>query len=415
MSVNVNSEIGKLKSVILHEPGNEIENMTPENAERALYSDILNLSIALKEHKQFSELLKKITEVHFIKDLLIDTLQSKRARVNLINSVLNIEKTDFLGDLLYSMTNEELTSKLIEGIPLEKDTLTRFIDNERFAIKPLHNFFFTRDGATVLNDKVLISQMANKIRERESIIYSTIFRNHPDFDIPEFSYRDKGTNKIEGGDIIVVSNNLFIIGMGSRTNSKGIDELIEAFWSQEDENNTEINILVQELPNSPESFIHLDMIFTIIDYNTCIYYEPIFLNSEKFHTFHIKADKNKTEICKIENLFSGLQNLGIDLKKIKVGGSKDLWIQEREQWHSGANFLAVEPGKIIGYERNTYTIEELNKNGYYVIKASEIINDKKDISNYQKAVITLEGSELPRGGGGPRCMSMPVKREMIIY
>lgn len=145
-------------------------------------------------------------------------------------------------------------------------------------------------------------------------------------------------------------------------------------------------------------------------------YEPLIMQTNRFETIHITIENGKvTSIQEEDNLLSSLKNLGMDLKPVLCGGSKDPWVQEREQWHSGANFFAVGPGKVIGYGRNVYTIDEMNKNGFEVLKANDVISGKVDPKTYKKYVITLEGSELPRGGGGARCMTMPIKRKPVKW
>jgi arginine deiminase len=170
-------------------------------------------------------------------------------------------------------------------------------------------------------------------------------------------------------------------------------------------------VLVQELPEEPESFIHLDMVFTLLNSDECMIYEPLILGESKYHTVLMEIDgKNISKIEYVDNILHGLKLTGHGLKPISCGGNK-LILQEREQWHSGANFLAFEPGKLIGYDRNVHTAAELNKNGYEIITALDILNNKISVENYNKALITIEGAELSRGGGGARCMTMPIKRK----
>jgi arginine deiminase len=168
---------------------------------------------------------------------------------------------------------------------------------------------------------------------------------------------------------------------------------------------------VQELPQKPESFIHLDMVFTLLDYDKCMVYEPVILKTNKLQTVHIIVEHGKVvSIFNEENLLVALNKLGFGLEPVICGGTGDPWTQQREQWHSGANFFVIAPGKVIGYARNTYTLDELSKHGFEIIKAKSITKCKTEIENYQKCVIAIEGSELARGGGGARCMTMPVRR-----
>jgi arginine deiminase len=415
LKINLNSEIGKLKGVILHTPGAEVQNMTPENAERALYSDILNLGVAQQEYKQLSDVLGKLTTTFQLKDLLEDVLENSRVRDNFIEKVCKNEGVVAHREILDNLGNSELARQLIEGVVLKKENLTNFLSKKRYALKPLHNFFFTRDAAIAINDKVLIASMANKVRERESIILQSIFDFHPAFSATTVNSTDDKfydpAITIEGGDVLVAREDVLLIGIGSRTTSQGVDFILHRLR----ERNENMHIIVQELPYTPESFIHLDMVFTFLDKDKCMIYEPVITTPNRFQTVHISVENGKVKIEEQENMLVALNNLGFNLDPIVCGGTLDLWNQQREQWHSGANFFAVAPGKVIGYERNVHTVEELNKNGFEVLKAKDVINDKVNVDDYQRCVITIEGSELSRGGGGARCMTMPVHRENVEW
>ena len=154
------------------------------------------------------------------------------------------------------------------------------------------------------------------------------------------------------------------------------------------------------------------MIFSFLDENTCIIYEPVILNRITYKTVLISLDNQKVKkIETVDNIIKSLKQLGVNIKTIPCGRKNEKLIQEREQWHSGTNFFALAPGKVIGYERNIHTNEELNKYGYEIIKATDVINGNKDLTGYKKFVVTIEGGELARGGGGPRCMTLPIKRK----
>jgi arginine deiminase len=415
LTVNVSSEIGELEAVIIHTPGSEIENMTPENAERALYSDILNLAVAKEEYTQFHEVLKKVANVFEVEDLLASILQNDKVKNDLINKICTSCIDPHLTEFLFQLDNKLAARHLIQGVSLTKDSLSRFLSPQRFALKPLHNFFFTRDASISMYDKVLISKMASKVRERESQIMEAIFDYYPAFNTSTFNAGNSDDNcekiSIEGGDVLIARNDIILIGIGARTSPEGVDVVIEKLKGRKETQ----HIIVQELPVDRESFIHLDMVFTFLDKNECMVFEPVIMQPNRYKTIHITINNKKVTINEEKNILESLSKLGMELKPIYCGGTFDPWIQEREQWHSGANFFAMGPGKIIGYGRNVYTMEELNKNGYEIVSAKNVIKGKVNLAELDKYVVTIEGSELSRGGGGARCMTMPVVRKEVNW
>ncbi|MFW6268283.1 MAG: arginine deiminase family protein [Marinilabiliaceae bacterium] len=410
---HVNSEIGELEAVILHTPGPEVENMTPANAERALYSDILNLPVAHEEYLQFSKVLSILTQTFQVKDLLAEILKDPSVKTDMVEKVCNHEQVWSIKEDLLTLPPEELSAQFIEGVALKRDTLTSFLSDERYALRPLHNFFFTRDASTTIYNEVMISKMANKVRERESLIMEAIFHHSPHFKTHTcnpLTNKNTGTETfIEGGDILLAREDILIVGNGARSSTQGIDFLVEQMKKKDGKK----HIVVQQLPSSPESFIHLDMVFTLLDHNTCMVYDPMVRQETNYATILLTIENSTvTEISRQPGLLQCLKQLGMELEPVSCGG-KDLWQQEREQWHSGANFFALGPGQLIGYARNVHTLKELNKADYHIIKASDVINGTRSLADYEKYVVTIEGSELPRGGGGARCMTMPVRRKDI--
>jgi arginine deiminase len=244
----------------------------------------------------------------------------------------------------------------------------------------------------------------------------TIFKYHPAFETktiePVTRFDKSGKGSIEGGDVLVARDDILLIGTGVRTTTQGIDALIEYLNTSEGLK----HIIIQEIPYKPESFIHLDMTFTFLDVDKCMIFEPLIIHSTRLLTIHITLQDGKvTSIKEEKNMLSALKSLGMDLESVLCGGNNDVTIMEREQWQSGANFFALEPGKVIGYERNRNTIEALNQKGFEVIPAQDIVNGIISLDDYKKAVVTIKGNELSRGGGGARCMTMPINRQSISW
>lgn len=415
LKIDIRSEIGVLDAVLLHTPGAEVENMTPQNVQRALYSDILNLSIARQEYEQLAGVLGRISKVYHVSDLLEKVLDDDKARMDLVRRICVNEDVSDCFDTLMEMTSKNLARVLIEGLPAKIDTLTSFLKNEYYALYPLYNFYFTRDAAVTVGDTALICSMANKVRVRESMIMEAIYRSSGAFvcdvvDSNDFKPRGEPV-KMEGGDILVVRDDILLVGNGVRTSTQGIDFMIERFRRKNDKG--KYNIIVQQLPSEPESFIHLDMVFTMLDRDKCMVFDPIVLQNSGYQTVQITIDNGHVAgIRSVPNILKALRRLGVDLEPLVCGGP-DEWDQEREQWHSGANTFAFAPGKVLTYARNVHTLDEFDKHGFEIIPASDFIAGKGLPGG--PCVITIEGSELPRGGGGARCMTMPLSRRPVDW
>lgn len=409
-TINVNSEIGRLQGVILHTPGREIEQMTPETIHHALYSDILNLKIAQKEYSFFEKVLSTWCKTYQVKDLLKQVLQKQEAKSELLKTILKRENKEFLFSELVEQEADSLANYLIEGYPYKEGQHPKEYKQKRFVLEPLYNLFFTRDASSSVYSKVLINAMRTEVRDRESFIMECIFKNIFNCEIinPKLSSNITST---EGGDVLIAKDDILFIGNGLRTNKEGIKFLVDYFAT----NKQRQKILVQELPQTLDSYIHLDMVFNFLSTNECIAFEPLICkNNTQFKTTIIEIDNGKVNYKEQNNFLEATKRLGFDLKPIICGGV-DEWMQSREQWHSGANFFCMGEGKIIGYARNTHTIEELNKNGFDVIKAEDVVSGKEKLDNHNKFVVTIEASELPRGCGGARCMTMPINRQEVVW
>ena len=417
LKIEVQSEIGKLNAVLLHKPGAEVENMTPLNVQRALYSDILNLSIAQNEYKQLHGVLSKVSEVYEVRNLLIKVLDQEKPRESLVRRICVTEDVMSYYDELMQMKSADLARVLIEGLPARIDTLTSYLKNEYYALYPLYNFYFTRDAAVTIGNQALICRMANKVRMRESFIMDSIYRSSGIFDCTVIDANllqpDDSRVIMEGGDIIVAREDILIIGNGVRTTPQGIDFMVNRLSRAIPTGR--YNVIVQQLPSEPESFIHLYMVFTLLDEDKCMVFKPLIMQANQYQTVHIVIEEGKVVSIKpVSGLLSILKKLGMDLKPVVCGGA-DEWDQEREQWHSGANFFAFAPGKVLSYARNIHTLEELSKSGFEIVKANDFISGEADSTVFGSApcVLTIDGCELPRGGGGARCMTMPLSRQKI--
>ena len=400
IKVNLNSEYGLLNAVLLHRPGVEIERMTPQNAGKALYSDILNKPIVDQEYSNFCGVLERWTKVYYVMDLVAELLANNTSKEFLVRESCRHDKCEYLIDELLGHDNTTLARELIEGVEHPKCA-------ERYALKPLYNLFFTRDASSSVYDRVLINSMSFEVRERETLLYKTIFEQYFGAQLLNAQSWNPEAHT-EGGDVQIARPDLLCIGQGIRTNKLGIEYLAQTFGKERER----FYIISQELPHEPESFIHLDMVFTFLSGNQCMAYEPMLKKTDNFAgkaTTLISIEGGKASYREYPNILKALSAVGMEMEPVLCGGS-DFWMQQREQWHSGANFFALGPGKVLGYHRNTHTIEALDKAGFSILNAEDICSGKVDMHQYEKFVAAFKASELPRGGGGARCMTMPINR-----
>lgn len=403
----VESEIGKLDYVILHAPGKEIEHMTPENAHKFLFSDILNYREASENYKNFEGSLRKVTNVLYFKDLLIDILKDIEVKESLVASICERENLPYLKELLCGFDVEHLATVLIEGY--DNESL-----KERYIFPPIPNLFFMRDASFTMYNNVMVSRMATDVRDRETMIWNAIFKHSKIINVeainPIDRYSMNGKGSVEGGDVEIARHDIILSGCGARTSKEGIQALLEHLRSLGGVR----HLITQELPLEPDSFIHLDMVFTFLDKDRCMAYKPVIMN-DNFKTVHYEVDGyNYTKVNEEKNLIEALGKLGMCLEPIFCGGG-DEYYGPREQWHSGANFFAFAPGKVLGYARNYNTIEALSQNGFEVLKAADVASGKVSPDDYKRCVVAFEGNELSRGGGGARCMTMPLVRQAVEW
>ncbi len=415
----VDSEVGRLEAVIVHRPGPEMANMTPASVERALYGDILNLTAALSEYDELLGVLRRRARVLEFADLLADILADAVVAEPLVRHLCSAEGVPGVTAELLGLAPADLVRLLIEGVPLRQDNLSRFLSRERYSLPPLHNLFFMRDTGMVIGRHALAGNMANPVRGREALLVEAVFRHHRGLATRPVNLRHLGSDArgggegavaIEGGDVLVAAPGVLLVGLGSRTTREAIDRLIEHFRRE----GASQHILVQELPSSPESFIHLDMVFTLLDRDRCLAYEPVVRQRHRFDTVHIHLEGGRVVTIEEEDdLVSALARLGLELEVVSCGGRADSWVQEREQWHSGANFFALGPGQVVGYGRNEATLEELARAGFAIVPARAVIDGTVDLDRAGRCVVTIASAELARGGGGCRCLTLPVRRAAL--
>ena len=414
IQVNIDSEIGTLNTVVVHRPGKEVENMTPASAAEVLYDDILNLELARREHDQLSGVLGRVAEVYEFEDLLRDTLADGRMKGLLVDELVALYGCEELAEELKATDDAVLASQFFQGTPMRKDSLEKFLSPLRHAIPPLPNAFFTRDAVMAVNDSVIIGSMAFKARFAEALLLKAIFKYHEHIQSNGFYFDGTESTSqkitIEGGDLLVLRDDLVMIGYSERTTARGIDTLMRDIARKGGAE----NFIVVEIPKS-RATIHLDMIFTMVDRDACVVFSPLVTGIHKCRAFHVHFEQGQVKrIIEYPGVLEALRTQGLDLKPIACGGEDELR-QEREQWSSGANFFALAPGHIVGFEHNQATADELSKNGFDIMTAEQVISEEASLAPGRPTLVTMHGSELSRGGGGCRCMTMPLNRNPVDW
>ena len=404
--INVNSEIGKLKTVLLHRPGAEVENITPDTMEDLLFDDIPYLKIAQEEHDFFADVLRnKGTEVLYIEKLFAEALDTSSAvKEDYVNRFLDEAgyrhgtTFDGLKSYLLGMSTEDMVAKVYAGIRKNELDLGRTdlpdlagsAAANPFFTNPLPNAYFTRDPQASMGVGMTINHMTYAARQPESLITEFVMANHPRFkDTPIWRDRNHDT-RIEGGDELILSKNVVAIGVSQRTSSRTIQQLAKELFNNP--LSTFDTVLAVEIPHN-HAMMHLDTVFTMINHDQFTVF-PGIMNDGKINTYIMTPGSDEHDV-KIEHL----TDLGEALKKVLhlseldliECGDGDPIVAPREQWNDGSNTLAIAPGEIVTYDRNYVTVELLKKHG---IKVNEI-----------------RSSELARGRGGARCMSQPLWRE----
>ena len=405
-AINVKSEIKPLKKVLLHRPGKELLNLTPDTLERLLFDDIPYLEVAQKEHDEFANILKDNgVEVVYLEDLMTDVLNiSSDIKDTFIRQfiyeagVRTPKYRSLVYEYLLGITDtKELVLKTMEGIKIddivrEEAVLgTSLVDmiepDSLFVCDPMPNLYFTRDPFASIGNGVCLNKMYSVTRNRETIYAEYIFNYHPDFKDKVDKYYDRYNEfHIEGGDVLNLNSHTLAVGISQRTSANAIEELSKNLFSDPD--CLIDTVLAFDIPNS-RAFMHLDTVFTQIDYDKFTYHPGIM---DTLSVYEITKNDDRINVVLKEGSLEEIleEYLGIDITLIPCAGGDPI-AAEREQWNDGSNTLCIAPGVVVVYDRNNITNQVLRDNGLKVLE--------------------MHGAELSRGRGGPRCMSMPLVRE----
>lgn len=399
--LNINSEIGKLKAVLLHRPGKELERLTPQYLQELLFDDIPWLKKMREEHNKFAKVMKdRGCNVYYYEELLEEILVDKDVKENFVKDLVkncNIDNGEFeeaLIQFLLAKNSKDLVEIAIVGLHKKDfpdiDRELHLVDYIRvdypFYINPLPNLYFTRDIGATIGQGLSINKMKTPARDRETMFLKYIYRYNPLFkgESTPLWYDYKETHSIEGGDILVLSDKVVAIGCSERTSAAAIETISQRLFR---EGNIE-KVIAVEIPFT-RAYMHLDTVFTMIDYDKFTIYPGV---EDMVRAYELTIGKTTPRVKPKENLKDALKTaLGLPSVAFIQSGGGDEITAAREQWNDSTNTLAIAPGVVITYDRNEASNATLRKNGIEVIE--------------------IEGSELVRGRGGPRCMSMPLIRE----
>lgn len=415
-TISVASEIGALKKVIVHRPDAGIGRISPKEAEELLFDDIVYLPNMQKEHDIFTKILITFLgkeNVLYVEDLLAEALESSpEKREELIRMIVDYEELpQTYIDMLTTMPIEKLTEVLISGYWKEDDHV---------IFDPIPNFIFTRDIAVAIKDHVVITKAAKEARHRENFLTRFIFWAHPMFitvqeeekvinlnRVDQFPPSKKGeVVSIEGGDVMMLENDYLLIGVSERTTEHAIHSLKKVLF----EKGLVKNVVQVNIPNE-RSFMHIDTIFTRINYNHMVVFKPIVYEGVSSNVIVHRSNGSSKTYPSVADFVKNEINSNM---KFIFSGNGESPYQEREQWTDGCNLVAVKPGVAITYDRNTHTERAFEEHGYNIIDAKTYLEGVEsgniDPEKIENTIITLPSGELSRARGGSHCMTCPLVR-----
>jgi arginine deiminase len=417
--LNVNSEIGALKKVIIHRPDEGIARVSPKKAEELLFDDIVHLPQMKEEHDIFRRVLQHIIGKENVLDtqrLIIESFDaSPEVKVELISKIVDYEELPpSYTDFLMSLDHTVLTKVLITGY---------YGEDDHILFDPIPNFIFTRDIAVTIKDHVIITKAAKSARYRENLLTRFIFYGHPMFKNLDESGRIINLNhlnvfppskkgevvSLEGGDVMVINEDFVLIGCSERTTDYAIKCVSDVLFSK----GLVRNVAQINIPN--ERFcMHIDTLFTLIDQNDIVCYKPIIFDGNSSNVTVYRQNGAKIVYDSVKSFF--ISEINPNVNFIFVGDGQSPY-QEREQWTDGCNLVAVKPGVALTYDRNPKTERALEKAGYKTVHATNfiqgVVDGKIDPTSLSKTIITLPSNELSRARGGSHCMTCPIVRSSI--